>query len=67
MLGRGHGDHVLRDGICIEPVLVHALDQPQPSHDVERVRCRKGVSVYSRASNQGLAYRLIWYLYPLSV
>jgi hypothetical protein len=48
MLSRGHGNHVLGDGICIEPVFFHALNEPQPSHNVKSIRCGNIVSVCSQ-------------------
>lgn len=39
MLRGWHVHHVFRDGVGIEPILVHALDQSQTGHDVERIGC----------------------------
>lgn len=47
MLRRWHVHHVVRDGVGIEPVLVHAINQSQTGHDVERVgyRCQSHSAV----------------------
>jgi hypothetical protein len=39
MLRRRHIHHVVGNSVGHEMVLVHAFEQPETSHDVERVGC----------------------------
>jgi hypothetical protein len=45
MLRRRHINHVASNGIGHETVFVHAFDQPETSHYVERIRCMPRMKV----------------------